>query len=104
MRIFGWDIQETFLGLLQDPEERAYFAEKEKLRRERVTQQCELWEINEDHRFWDITELPRSVFVPDPPAKEDVKMHEYLMKKQECHIFYGKKYCYHKDGLAITNL
>ena len=105
MRIFGWDIQETFLGLFQDPEERKYFEEKEQKRKERIHQQCENWEMNEDHRFWDITELPRGVFVSDVPTDEDVKIHSMLQMKNECHIFYGKKFCYHTDnGEIVTDI
>jgi hypothetical protein len=55
--------------------------------------------------MWDIIEMPVGVFIKDPPEKDDIKLHETLMKRQECHIFYGKKYCYHTElGEVITDL
>jgi hypothetical protein len=101
MRIFGYEL---FEGLLQDPEERAYRLEREQKRRERVIQQCQVWELSNDRSGWDMIELPREIFVKDPPAKADIKEHKKLMRKQECHIFYGWKYCYHKEGLVIARV
>lgn len=97
MQIFGH-------YFFEDPEETAYLKQKEEKRMERVARQCERWGTQDEHTFWDITELPRGVFVPTEPTREDMKIHNYLMKKQECHIFYGNKFCYHKNGLGITNI
>ena len=97
MKLFG-------ISLLEDPEETEYFKQKEEKRRERIVLQCNAWEMNEDHRFWDMIEMPVGVFIPNPPAKDDVKLHSELMKKQECHIFYGKKYCYHLGEEEITDI
>lgn len=100
MRIFGH-------YFFEDPDDRKFKEEWQEKRSQRVIQQCELYGTKEDKTFWDMIELPsKSVkYTHEDTAREDFKFHAELMKKQECHIFYGKKFCYHtENGEIITDI
>ena len=100
MKIFGH-------YFFEDPEEDGFKKEWEEKRKQRVIEQCQHYGTKDEHVFWDLVEMPRVVADAtwESKTKEDMKLHDYLMKKQECHVFYGKKYCYHtSDGEVITDI
>lgn len=88
----------------EDPEEMEYRKQKEEKRRERVIIDCQQWESKDKQAFRDIIEIPVGIFMKEIPEPADVQLHERLITRQECHIYYGKKYCYHTDqGEVITD-
>jgi hypothetical protein len=91
----------------EDKEDALFRQEWEEKRKQRVIDQCISYGMKGETIFWDLIQLPRKSvrFTGENTTEEDFSFHEKLMKRQECHVFYGKKYCYHTDeGERITDV
>ena len=89
----------------EDREDKLFRQEWEEKRKARVIEQCISYGVKGETIFWDLIQMPREkAGIPRESIEDEIALHEGLINKRECHVFYGKKYCYHTGEQIVTGL